>query len=118
MGNASKRKGSAFEVATSNFLAEALQDDRIERRTLHGVYDRGDIAGVRFAGKRVVVECKAEKTLKIAEWLREAEAERANDGAAFGVVVAKRKGIGETRMADQLVIMTLGTFVEMLKESN
>jgi hypothetical protein len=116
MSNQSKRKGSAFEAATANYLAEALQDDRIERRVLQGVADRGDIAGVRLAGKRVVIECKAEKTLKPAEWLREAEAERVNDSASFGVVVAKRKGVGETRMVDQLVLMTLGTFADILKE--
>lgn len=116
MSNPSKRKGSAFEAATANYLAEALQDDRIERRVTHGAADRGDVAGVRLAGKRVAIECKAEKTLKPAEWLREAESERVNDSAAFGIVVAKRKGIGETHMADQLVLMTLGTFAAILKE--
>jgi hypothetical protein len=117
MSNPNKKKGSAFEIATANYLAETLADDTIERRILHGAADRVDIAGVKLAGKRVVVECKAEKTLKPAEWLREAEVERVNDSASFGVVVAKRKGVGETRMTDQLVIMTLGTFADILKET-
>lgn len=116
MSNPSKRKGSAFEVAVSNYLAEALRDDRIERRTLQGAKDRGDVAGVRFNGKRVVIECKAEKALKPPEWLREAEAERENDGAAFAVVVAKRRGIGDARTGEQLVLMTLETFTELLRE--
>jgi hypothetical protein len=116
MANRSKDKGTAFESAVSSYLAEALQDDRIERRALGGTGDRGDVAGVRFMGKRVVVECKAEKTLKVPEWLREAEAERENDGAAFGVVVSKRRGIGDKRTGEQLVLMTLETFADLLKE--
>ena len=116
MANTSKRKGSAFEVAVSNYLAEALNDDMIERRVLQGAKDSGDVAGVRFMGKRVVVECKAEKTLKPPEWLREAEAERVNDSASFAVVVAKRRGVGDTRTGEQLVLMTLGTFAGLLKE--
>jgi hypothetical protein len=116
MSNPSKRKGTAFETAVANYLADRMDDDRIERRTLQGVKDRGDVAGVRFAGKRVVVECKATTRLEVAEWLREAEAERVNDSASFGVVVAKRRGVGDTRTGDQLVLMTLETFASMLKE--
>jgi hypothetical protein len=111
-----KRKGTAFESAVCSYLAEALDDDRIERRTLQGTHDRGDVAGVRFMGQRVVVECKAKTRHEVPEWLREAEAERQNDGAAFGVVVAKRVGVGEARMGEQLVLMTLDTFARILKE--
>lgn len=116
MSNPSKRKGTAFESSVANYLAEALQDDRIERRTLQGAKDRGDVAGVRFKGERVVVECKAEKAFKPSEWLREAEAERENDGAGFGVVVAKRRGVGEARTGEQLVLMTLETFAKFLRK--
>jgi hypothetical protein len=116
MANRSKMKGTAFESAVAGYLAEALGDDRIERRTLQGTSDRGDIAGVRFMGRRVVVECKAETRHRVPEWLREAEAERENDGAVFGVVVAKRVGVGDKRTGEQLVLMTLETFAEILKE--
>ena len=112
----SKRKGTAFESAVCGYLAEALEDDRIERRTLQGVKDRGDVAGVRFMGQRVVIECKAKTRYEVPEWLREAEAERQNDGAGFGVVVAKRVGVGDARTGEQLVLMTLETFARIMKE--
>lgn len=115
MANKSKRKGSAFEGQVARYLARALDDDGIERRTLGGVNDRGDIAGVKINGKRAVVECKAEKALRVAEYLREAETERENDGAAFGIVVSKRRGIGEARTGEQLVLMTLETFARIVK---
>lgn len=118
MANKSKRKGSAFEGQVARYLAQALDDDSIERRTLGGVNDRGDIAGVKINGKRVVVECKAEKALRVTEYLREAEAERENDGAEFGVVVSKRRGVGETRTGEQLVLMTLETFARIVKGFN
>lgn len=115
MANKSKRKGSAFEGQVARYLAQAMDDDGIERRTLQGVNDRGDIAGVKINGKRAVIECKAEKALRVAEYLREAEAERENDGAEFGIVVSKRRGIGESRTGEQLVLMTLETFTRILK---
>ena len=80
--------------------------------------DRGDIAGVKINGKRAVIECKAEKALRVPEYLREAEAERKNDGAEFGVVVSKRRGVGETRTGEQLVLMTLETFARIVKGFN
>ena len=115
MGNRSKRKGSEFEGQVARYLARALDDDGIERRTLQGVNDRGDIAGVKINGKRAVIECKAEKALRVSEYLREAETERENDGAEFGVVVSKRRGIGEARTGEQLVLMTLETFARIVK---
>lgn len=115
MANRNKRKGSAFEGQVARYLAQALDDDGIERRTLGGVNDRGDIAGVRINGKRAVIECKAEKALRVAEYLREAETERKNDGAEFGIVVSKRRGIGEARTGEQLVLMTLDTFARIAK---
>ena len=117
MANKSKRKGSEFEAQVARFLSEELGNDGIERRTLQGAADRGDIAGVRLNGKRVVVECKAEKALRVPEYLREAEAERENDGAAFGLVVSKRRGIGEQRTGEQLVLMTLANLTAIMREA-
>ena len=117
MANKSKRKGSAFEAQVARFLSDELGSDGIERRTLQGAADRGDIAGVRLNGKRIVVECKAEKALRVPQYLREAEAERENDGAAFGIVVSKRRGIGEQRTGEQLVLMTLGTLSAIMREA-
>lgn len=63
-------------------------------------------------GYRVVAELKDCATLSIPAWLREAEVEAINDGALCGVVVAKRRGIGDP--AQQLVAMTLGHFAALL----
>src|SRR6478752_6666697 len=91
----SKQRGSSFESLIAKGLAEALDDDRIERRTTSGVNDRGDIAGVRLRGERVVIECKniaTGKVLHLPEWVAEAQREAANDDALVGVVVHKRAG--------------------------
>lgn len=95
MTNRSKQKGTAFEALIAAGLAAALEDDRIERRTLSGTNDRGDIAGVRIGPHRLVIECKAVaggKTLHLPEWTAEARTECRNDGALAGLVVSKRTG--------------------------
>ena len=67
--SASRAKGTRFETAVVKWLREALQDDRIERRSLNGRNDRGDVAGVRAWGQRVVIECKSQARHSLAEWL-------------------------------------------------
>ena len=115
MSNRNKAKGSAFEKAVAGYLDSELPFD-IERRTLGGTQDRGDIAGVKINGKRAVIECKAHATMSIPEWLREAEKERVNDDAAYGIVVAKRRGVGSMNTGQQLVCMTLETLAAIIKE--
>ena len=110
-----KQAGSLFESQVAGFLADALDDDRIERRARHGSKDRGDVGGVRTAlGDRVVVECKNTARLDLAGWARETEIERGNDDAAAGVIVHKRHGVGVTRMGEQWVSMTLADFAVLL----
>jgi len=110
-----KTAGTAFERAVADHLRDHL-DDRIDRRVKAGAKDKGDISGVRDRdGERVVIECKDYAgQLKPAEWLREAEAERANDNAALGVVVAKRRGVSYP--GDQYVLLTLDDLIQLLKE--
>lgn len=50
--------GTRFESSIAAALAQALDDDRIERRSRNGNRDRGDIGGVRCRGQRVVIEAK------------------------------------------------------------
>lgn len=114
----SKQKGSSFESLVANYLAEHLNDDRIERRVIGGTNDRGDIAGVRFQGERVVIECKNHKRQQLAEWIDEAEIERGNDDAKYGVVVFKRPGKGAKKAGENYVAMTLETFTKMLGDGN
>lgn len=105
--------GTAFETAQARWLAERLNDDRIERRSRNGAKDRGDIGGVRFAGGRVVIECKNTSRDNLPAWVREAEIERGNDDALIGVVMHKKRGT--TDPAQQYVTMTAETFVVLLE---
>ena len=110
---AAKTAGAWFEGLIANYLAARMNDDRIERRRLNGVHDRGDIASFRVHGKRVVVECKEYGgRYEIGPWLREAETERVNDGALAALVVAKRKATRDP--GDQVVIMTMRDFTALV----
>lgn len=52
--------GAKLERIVAEYLAETLDDDRIERRTRNGAKDRGDVSGVRtIRGARVVIEAKS-----------------------------------------------------------
>lgn len=108
-----KTAGSRFERTVADYLAAALDDDRIDRRVKTGNKDRGDIGGLRIHGQRLVVETKdyGGKYL-VSEWLREAEVERGNDDALAAVVIAKRRGVSAA--ADQVVFMTLGDFAALI----
>lgn len=106
-----KAAGTRTETAAATYLAQHV-DDRIERRRLTGARDRGDLAGLRAHGQRIVAEVKDCARLEIGPWLREAEIERGNDDAIAGVVIAKRHGRGAP--ADLLVMMTLADFAALL----
>lgn len=114
-----RRAGASMESRTADYLRWALDDDRVERRHPTGVRDRGDIAGVRYRGRRIVIECKNTARLDIPRHLREAETERGNDDALIGVVAQKRPGIGiadHAGQAQQLVLMTLESFALLLND--
>jgi hypothetical protein len=110
--SAASRKGASFERVIADSLATQLDDDRIDRRVKHGVNDRGDIAGLRVHGQRVVVECKNQKRLSLAEWVDEAEVERGNDDALIGLVIHKRRGKGDP--LDQYVTCTVRDLAALL----
>lgn len=107
-----KAAGSRFERLVADYLAEHV-DDRIDRRVKTGAKDRGDIAGLRHMGGRVVVECKdyGGRTL-LGPWLREVDIERGNDDAIAGVVAIKRRANADP--GDQVVAMTLRDLVALL----
>ncbi len=110
-----KAAGSLFESQVAGYLADALDDDRIERRARNGSKDRGDVGGVRTAtGERVVVECKDVRKLNLSGWVDEAEVERGNDDAAVGVVAHKRLRFGAKNMGGTYVTMTLADFAVLL----
>ena len=107
-----KTAGTRFETAVANYLRKELGDDRIERRRLSGRLDRGDIAGLRHQGGRIVVECKDVTATALAQWVTEAEVERGNDDALAGLVVHKRRGHGQP--GDQFVTTTLRELVALI----
>ena len=108
------RKGASFEQDWCDYASMRLGDDRIERRTRNGKNDRGDVAGLRIHGKRAVVECKCCKRAELSEWLKEAEVERGNDDAEFGIVAHKRRGCGEKNFGGNFVTMTTDTFLAIV----
>lgn len=115
-----KRRGASWETAVADYLARHV-DDHVERRHLSGAQDRGDIAGLRIAGHRLVVECKATSTMDVAGHLKEAAVEAQNDNALAGIVVQKRRGVGmdtDAAMGQQLVMLTLGGFARLLNVAN
>lgn len=104
----SKVKGREWETACARY-AEDVTKMLVERRRLNGAQDRGDLAGI----PDVVFECKAERSYKLPEWMREAERERINDGADLGVVWAKQNG--KTDAAEGFIIMRPVEFFNLLR---
>ena len=106
-----KKAGTTFERQVADYLATHV-DDRIDRRVKNGTKDRGDIAGLRHMGHRVVIECKNTAKIALGGWAGEAEIERGNDDALAGIIVHKR--VGKGRPEDQWVTLTLGELVALL----
>ena len=113
--SAASRKGASFERDAADWLAQRLDDDRIDRRVKRGVNDRGDLAGVRINGHRIVVEVKNQNRLTLSEWVDEAELEAGNDDALLGVVLHKRRGRGVTRFGENYVTLTVESFARLIQ---
>lgn len=106
-----KAAGSTFERLIADYLATHV-DDRIDRRVKTGAKDKGDIAGLRTHGQRIVIECKNTTRDSKGPWITEAETERTNDDALAAAVAFKRHGRGKA--ADQLILMTLADFCALI----
>ena len=108
-----KTAGTRFETAIATYLATELDDDRIERRRLGGRFDRGDIAGIRHHGQRLVIEVKDYGgQIKAGPWVEEAHTEAGNDDALAGLVIAKRRGT--TNPGAQYVLCTVNDLIALL----
>lgn len=95
-----------------DYLAAALDDDRVERMPRRGSRDRGDVAGVRAHGKRLTIECKNVSRMNLPEWVRQSHVEAGNSDALCGVVVSKRHGNGDP--GSQWVHMELRDLVALI----
>lgn len=107
-----RNAGTRFERLIADCLA-AHVDDRIDRRVKTGAKDKGDIAGIRHMGHRVVIEAKDYGgRFLLGPWLREVDIERGNDDAIAGVVVIKRRATADP--GDQVVAMTVRDLCALL----
>lgn len=104
--SASRRKGTAWESAVVEYLSQH-GFPYAERRALSGSLDRGDITGI----PGVMIECKAEKSITLAEYADEVKVQTVNAGAQIGVAVVKRRNRSP---GDAYVVMTLTTFADLL----
>lgn len=103
-----RQKGTFFETMICKFIK--VWKPQTERRGMQGRNDRGDIY---IPGEeRFILECKNQKTMKLAMWIEEARTEAVNAGVPYGVVVHKRKG---TQLAgEQYVTMPLFAFLGLV----
>ena len=106
-----RQAGSRFEREIADYLAEHV-DDRIDRRTLTGARDKGDIGGLRHMGQRVVIECKNTSRINLGTWINEAHTAMGNDDAGVAVVIHKRHGKGQP--GDQWVTTTLDDLIALI----
>jgi hypothetical protein len=110
--SSAKAAGARFERTIADYFAQTLGDDRIDRRVKNGAKDRGDVGGVRIHGQRLVVEVKDCTRTDLAGWIAEAHTEAGNDDALTGVVVHKRKGVGDP--GRQWVTMTVDDLAALI----
>ena len=106
-----RQAGSRFERQVADHLA-AHVDDRIDRRVTTGSKDRGDIAGLRYRGERIVIECKNTTRANLAGWITEAHTAAGNDDALIGIIAHKRHG--KAYAGDQWITMTLDDLITLL----
>lgn len=105
-----RAKGTRFETQVVNYLRE--NGMKAARQPMHGSADEGDVL-CDFARLDMVVECKNRKRYDYPGVVDEAEAERANANASFGIGVCHRAGCGEGNMGKSIVVMELDTLLDI-----
>lgn len=111
-----KAAGSRAERLVADYLADRLDDIRIDRKVKTGAQDKGDVANVRSAhDERIVVEVKDTIRTLLGEWMNEVDAEKINDGAPVGVIVHKRKNYGEKKVGGWYVTCTLDDLIRLIQ---
>ena len=105
-----KQKGTAAETKVVNYLHPQGWTN-VERRTLSGIHDKGDIAGLPIA-----VEVKDHVRPNITGWIIEAEREGINANALAGVAWHKKRGT--TDPGEWIVSMKGSEFVKILGALN
>jgi hypothetical protein len=106
----SKQKGTLAETAVADYLKQTFP--AVERRTLSGKNDKGDIAGV----PNCVIEVKNQKSYNIPQWLKETETERLNAEVDLGVLVIKPVGTGVAKVNEWWAVVSLETITRLIKD--
>jgi hypothetical protein len=107
--NTAKQKGTRWESAIVAYLREWWP--HVERRTLGGANDKGDIAGL----PGWVIEAKAEKSYRLAAYVAEGQREADNAGTPYWVVWIKRPG--KTSAGDGYILTSPAVFVRLLRNA-
>ena len=121
MANPSKDKGTAFETAVVRYLREALADDRIERRALHGNRDMGDIYGIRAHGAEVIAECKCHREVtpaRIGRWREQTLVERGNSDADAALLIVSVYRAPVSRSRVHMTLRDLMAVMDARPEAN
>ncbi len=108
--SAAKAKGTRWESAIVEYL-RGTGFIHAERRALNGARDLGDVTGI----PGVVIEAKSQVRHSLAEWVDEAEQERANADADIAAVWVKRRGY--TSAGSGYVVMDGETFAYLLRNA-
>jgi hypothetical protein len=109
MANPSGAKGYRGEVS----VVAHLRNNgffRAYRSRAQGALDRGDVGGI----DDVAIEIKNHGVYKFAEWMKELAREKANAAAATAALVVKPRGVGDTRVGEWWVLMTLDDYTRLL----
>jgi hypothetical protein len=111
MANPQKRKGSQFERDVAEYMSHHGHPF-VERAYGAGrPDDRGDLTGL----PGWCLELKNHRSIDLAGWSNEAEAERVNGRCQHAAVIASRRG---KPTAQSYVVMDLATFAAILAEDD
>lgn len=103
----SKDIGTAAETAVVRYLRTAGWPGA-ERRALTGALDQGDVTGTPGICWEVKARKKPVSDLDVAAWMDEAETERRNAHADYGLLVVRRAGVGAANAGRWWAYMAAG----------
>lgn len=111
MTNRPKAKGTRLESLVRDYL-KSLGFPAVERMSLNGAADRGDISGI----PGWTIECKSYKNLAdgIRIGLADLDREQANANTPFGALIVKRPRVADP--GSQLVVLELWQFATLLRQ--
>jgi Holliday junction resolvase len=129
MSNNAKAKGTAFETLILNYM-RGKGFNRVYRPATKGVYDTGDINGIGRPGimeaadtrkfRQAIVQCKNQKTFKLADWLNDTVSQAAQaevGGDALPILAVKRPRNGEKSLGETYCIMRLDDLIGLMREA-